>query len=103
MIDQRLFDLVRHQRNELHEAGLITDEEYVELIDSGDVGGSVKRLEGYDAMKRRLTDVQALSDDQDELLSIASYCRNERPGLCAECRRLIDELHTRAVEQYRKR
>lgn len=44
---QRLFDLVRYCRKELHEAGLISDEEYVTLCSSQ---GSVERLEKYDRM-----------------------------------------------------
>ena len=45
--DQRLHDLVRHQRGPLHDAGLITDAEYAAL--AGD-HGAVTRLEGYDAL-----------------------------------------------------
>ena len=42
---QRLFDLVRIQRGELHEAGLISDSEYASLAEGH---GSVSRLESYD-------------------------------------------------------
>jgi hypothetical protein len=41
---QRLWDLVRYQREEFHDAGLITDEEYAEL--AADCA-SVARLEYY--------------------------------------------------------
>lgn len=41
----RLLDLVRHQRAELHEAGLLTDEEYAALAA---VSESPCRLETYD-------------------------------------------------------
>lgn len=44
----RLRDLVRHQRGELHDAGLLTDEEYAAL--AGD-HGAVARLEGYDEVR----------------------------------------------------
>ena len=44
--NQRLRDLVRHQRMELHEAGLISDEEYAEIAADH---GAVARLEAYDA------------------------------------------------------
>lgn len=44
--NQRLCDLVRHQRMELHEAGLISDEEYSELAKDHP---AVERLEQYDA------------------------------------------------------
>jgi hypothetical protein len=40
----RLWDLVRYCRYELHDAGLITDEEYAELACDGD---SVVRLAYY--------------------------------------------------------
>jgi len=41
---QRLWDLVRYNRHELHHAGLITDDEYAEL--TADTA-SVARLEYY--------------------------------------------------------
>lgn len=44
---QRLFDLVRHQRAELHDEGLITDEEYAMLASEQ---GAVERLETYDEL-----------------------------------------------------
>jgi len=47
----RLLDLVRYQRSELHEAGLITDEEYASLASEK---GSVSRLESYDTLRDRL-------------------------------------------------
>lgn len=55
--NERLYDLVRYQRHELHTAGLITNEEYADLLENGSTGpgathqGSVARLEGYDAMR----------------------------------------------------
>lgn len=62
---ERLYDLVRYQRAELHEAGLITDEEYGAMM--SDKGASRKRLETYDnlrtalAAKERENGEQALS------------------------------------------
>jgi hypothetical protein len=44
---QRLTDLVRYQRHALHDANLITDTEYVALMESG----SVARLTTYDEMR----------------------------------------------------
>jgi hypothetical protein len=41
---QRLWDLVRYQRHELHQAGLITDDEFAELTE--DIA-SIARLEYY--------------------------------------------------------
>lgn len=45
-LNQRLYDLVRWSRMELHRANLISDEEYVELAQDH---SAVKRLENYDA------------------------------------------------------
>jgi transposase len=47
----RLFDLVRYSRAELHESGLITDEEYVMLASDS---ASVERLEDYDKLRAKL-------------------------------------------------
>ena len=52
----RLFDLVRFMRTELHEADLITDEEYSWLLSEapmakGSGSPSPRRLEGYDRVK----------------------------------------------------
>lgn len=53
---ERYHDLVRYQRAELHEAQLITDAEYAELVKDGK---SVARLEGYDALQQQLADLRA--------------------------------------------
>lgn len=50
-LHQRLFDLVRQQRMELHEAGLISDEEYMELAKDHP---AVERLETYDELRKQL-------------------------------------------------
>lgn len=49
--NERLFDLVRSQRIELHTEGLITDEEYVMLASDS---ASVQRLEDYDVLRAKL-------------------------------------------------
>lgn len=54
--NRRLFDLVRFMRSELHEADLITDEEYSWLLSEAPMakgGGSPspRRLEDYDRVK----------------------------------------------------
>jgi hypothetical protein len=46
---ERLRDLVRYCRAELHDAGLISDEEFADLVKVG--SESARRLESYDAMK----------------------------------------------------
>jgi hypothetical protein len=57
-LNQRVHDLVRFMRQELHTEGLITDEEYAQL--AGD-HGAVQRLEDYDAAIERIQK-QSLSD-----------------------------------------
>jgi hypothetical protein len=52
----RLRDLVRHQRGPLHDAGLLTDDEYAAL--AGD-HGAVARLEGYDALREQLRTLES--------------------------------------------
>ena len=55
----RLFDLVRYMRSELHEAELITDEEYAWLLSEapmarGKGSPSPRRLEDYDEIRTEL-------------------------------------------------
>lgn len=47
---QRLFDLLRYCRGTLHEADLISDEEYATLAEDH---GAVARLEGYDGARQQ--------------------------------------------------
>lgn len=58
---ERLFDLVRYMRAELHEADLISDEEYFWLCSESPMANSPKggspsreRLEEYDEMRERI-------------------------------------------------
>lgn len=60
LTDQRLWDLVRYMRSELLDAKLITREEFAALLnyETADAPGqgspSPRRLESYDAMRKRL-------------------------------------------------
>lgn len=56
---QRLIDLVRYQRQELHEAGLINDAEYAWLLEDA---GSVGRLETYDKVRAERDRLQRAYD-----------------------------------------
>jgi hypothetical protein len=47
---ERLTDLVRYMRHELHDADLISEEEFTALVIDSDGGKRVARLEGYDAV-----------------------------------------------------
>lgn len=62
LTESRLFDLVRYQRHALHEADLITDDEYTFLLQEGSENGSVERLESYDQIQARLTAAEAERD-----------------------------------------
>src|SRR6266403_1029314 len=55
-LNQRVHDLVRFMRTELHNEGLITDEEYVSL--AGD-SGALQRLEDYDAVIQKAKEAAA--------------------------------------------
>lgn len=46
--NERLRDLIRYCRHDLHEEGLITNDEFVALVEVG--AESARRLESYDAM-----------------------------------------------------
>ena len=54
MTNQRLADLVRHQRHALHDAGLISDDEYAEILQDP---VAVDSLEDYDALRRKQADI----------------------------------------------
>ncbi len=63
---ERLFDLVRFMRSELHQSNLVNDEEYAWLsvgsaMANSPKGGSpsVQRLEEYDDMRAELTALRA--------------------------------------------
>lgn len=73
----RLWDLVRHQRGELHVAGLITDDEWAFLIADH---GAVARLEGYDEMR---VELEALRKDKSRLDALESM---RGTGQVWECR-----------------
>ena len=57
--NMRLTDLVRYTRHDLFEDGLITPEEYAALVSDSDNGQRVARLEGYDALTRKVAALEA--------------------------------------------
>lgn len=86
MDNQRLHDLVRHQRGPLHDEGLITDAEYALLASDH---ATVKRLEDYDVQKlkhlrlrRENFDLRArihvLEDGNERLMNEVLAARRQR-------------------------
>ena len=80
----RLLDLVRYQRQELHEAGLITDEEYAELARVG--SESARRLEDYDDLRASLK----VKDEQLAELERRFQAQCRALGEAIEARRMAD-------------
>lgn len=79
---QRLFDLVRHCRIELHDEGLITDEEYAILADDPD---SLSRLHGYDSLAEELA---RLRDERAVHVGEIEHLRAENDRLKSKNARL---------------
>lgn len=103
--DERLLDLVRYQRQELHQAELITDEEYIQLLQEE---GSRKRLESYDELRERLTTLEA---NCKNLLDAAQSAHKELNEIHARCgvpywdtgkSDVTQEYFTSVVENLRK-
>lgn len=57
---ERLWDLCRHQRNELHSANLISDDEFAKFASDT---GSVKRLETYDSVRHHRHELRKQRDE----------------------------------------
>lgn len=69
---ERYHDLVRYQRSELHQADLITDDEYVELLSDSK---SVARLHAYDDLRKSLKSAEAkLAELQKASLALYDFC-----------------------------
>lgn len=106
---ERLFDLVRHQRAELHEADLISDEEYAALATAT---GSVDRLHKYDDMRERIIALERNAIEQTatilrirqeaQTLFDANQAANAHIGAIAdECKKFkerADALERNAIE-----
>jgi hypothetical protein len=104
---QRLLDLVRYQRRALHDAKLISDKEYVALVNVG--SAAARRLESYDQVRERLRNAEETAahwrtsdeawvsvagramaalgrPDSGDLLGVAEATA----ALLAECRALLE-------------
>lgn len=70
--NQRLWDLLRHQRHDLFNDELITPGEFAELVS---MKGSVQRLETYDALRGDVTRLkQHVQDLQQGMWVNCVYC-----------------------------
>ena len=72
--NQRLADLVRYMRQELHTEGLITNEEYAEILQNP---GAVNRLGGYDVIKAERDELRtklAAADRGERQKTVAVWC-----------------------------
>lgn len=94
MQSDRLLDLVRHQRGELYDAGLITDAEYAALSAIG--AESARRLETYDELREKLEATEASHADEEtahqDTLRLLSLRDAEIRRLTAENAGLAAEL-----------
>lgn len=78
--NERLFDLVRYCRTELHEANLINDEEYAGIASTG---GSIERIQAYDNLRAENSKLrQQLTRLINAAASLSSNC-GELPHLSA--------------------
>jgi hypothetical protein len=77
----RLRDLVRHQRGPLHDADLITDEEYAALAADA---GAVARLLGYDEMRRELAELRTFGASIHKAVAAALEARAKELDIAAD-------------------
>jgi hypothetical protein len=75
--NQRLIDLVRHQRQALYDADLITDDEYAMLAQTR---GAVDRLETYDAIRQCVRDLEDVNAGLAKALESITEALKEPAG-----------------------
>ena len=75
---ERLTDLVRYQRAELHDEGLITNAEYARLAQ---IKGSPARLEGYDAVRYEADRLRAAVTHAAEVVDLLDDAFHGRDGV----------------------
>lgn len=80
--ETRLFDLVRYCRGELHEAGLITDQEYADLVTAG--SESARRLENYDELRAKIAELEKDKARLDWLIKQGPPSEDDEFGLSEE-------------------
>lgn len=87
----RLHDLVRRQRGPLHDAGLLTDEEYAALAADH---GAVARLETIDGLRASLATATRERDEARDDADMAEKAleRIAQAAACETCRELDRRL-----------
>ena len=89
-LNQRLYDLVRQMRAELHNEGLIDREEYARFASAK---GGVQRLEDYDAIRARMESAEREAAAlRDELAQVKAEREREYVRQKNVIRALQDEL-----------
>lgn len=78
----RMFDLVRHQRSELHQAELISDEEYFWLCAEAELATS---LEGGSPSRERLEDYDELRAKLDKAKTVLAQIAKTKFGWDGDC------------------
>lgn len=106
--NQRVIDMLRFCRSELHQAGLITDQEYADIVMIG--SESARRLESYDVLRAELSSVRAelerVKAERDELRKAMSggdwidlvKLIDERNAFCVRAAQLEADLANTKAE-----
>ncbi len=92
----RMWDLVRSQRHELHEQGLITNEEYGALVAEeterpGSGSPSRRRLESYDELRHREVKATEWRDAIERAAGVQADAENHTPEWAFELVRAMRE------------
>lgn len=77
---QRQMDLIRYARHFLHDEGCISDEEYAAFVQDNEGGERKARLESYDEVRARLTQVEKERDQlAAQLQIIEAAAKGKKP------------------------
>lgn len=111
MTDQRIKDLVYYMRDELKQSGLITREEWSEIMSWHK--GAARRLEAYDDLQKKLSDAELCVDAVNEIrttllrenVPTAAFVDDHVRNAIAERNQLLDALQivANAIEEKERR